>query len=204
VKNVLLIWNALLTIVLGIVAYRQFTPAASNSAQAITSKADSSAQVVNGPIYYVNTDSLSQNYLFAKELDTQLKQKKAQYESRFQDKVKKFEKEVLDFQENARWMSKEEGERRQQELMAKEQELAKLEQDLTKGLFDDQEKLTADLRKRILDYIEQVKAEENVAFILGYSAAENTILLANDSLDITSEVLDGLNTAYQKQSATKE
>jgi outer membrane protein len=200
VKNALLIWNALLTIVLGIVAYRQFEQPAVEVVNPTAGEVSQQQTFEGAPIYYVNTDSLSQNYLFAKDLDEQLKRKKQQYDNRFQEKVKKFEKEVVSFQENARWMSKEEGERKQQELMVKEQELAQLEQELTKNLFEDQEKLNADLRKRILDHIKLVKEKQTYAYVLGYSSIENNILLANDSLDITQEVLSGLNAVYQAES----
>jgi len=199
-RNISLIFNILLSIAVIILFYLHFNDQGSEAVAEDHSKkndAKSDSSLFDGiGVYYVNTDSLSINYKFAKELDKTLKEKREQSRIQFESAVKKFEDDVRSFQEKSRFMTQMEGQKKQEELVQRERELAKLEKDLSERLMEDQEKLNLELRKKILDHIRESGKKRKFLYVLGYSEIENNILVAHDSLDITNEILQGLNAEY--------
>lgn len=204
-KNISLLLNVVLIIAVAVLYYLHFAGQAPQREE--TTEHDTAAGLpvfMDMPIYYVNTDTLSAHYEFAKELEKELRQKQDQSEDKFEKEAKRFEKQVMEFQENARFMTQDEGKRKQEELMAREQELAQLEQELSIRLREDQEKLNRELRERIIKYIRDSRKNRNFSYILGYSKMENNILVGHDSLDITREMLKGLNAEYEESKKNEE
>lgn len=153
-------------------------------------------------IVYINSDTLMANYQLVKDMKKQLEKRMSDYEKSFETKLKKFETEVKNFQESARYYTQEEGQKKQMELMQKEQELTELKEDLSTKLLEEEQKMNVELKKRISDFLKKHNAGKQYQFILGYSDLTN-ILYANDSLDITKAVLDGLNKEYKAEKGSK-
>lgn len=153
------------------------------------------SQEQNSNLLYVNTDTLWKNYKLVDELREDLAQRKNQYNNDFENKLRAFEQEVVDFQKNAATMSQFEGQQKQKELLEKEQSLAKLEEELSMRLMEMEDKMKRDLRNKILAYLRNNK-QDGVDFVLDYST-NGSLLTVNDSLDITASVLNGLNAAYE-------
>ena len=59
-----------------------------------------------------------------------------------------------------------------------------------------------ELREKIIAYIDSHTVNRQYDYILGYSIQSN-IILANDSLDLTKDVIRGLNEQYDKTKKTK-
>lgn len=152
-------------------------------------------------IRYVNTDSIWLNFDYVDEIRKRLESRQLQYKKELEGKIRNFEAEVKAFQEKAANMSRFEGEQKQKELIQEEQKLQQLQEELSVKLVEEEEKMKLDLRKRILDHLEGYKME-NVDLILDYSNS-GSVLLASDSLNITSEVLTALNEDYAKQKEVK-
>jgi outer membrane protein len=151
-------------------------------------------------IVYVNIDSLHQNYLLYEDLINQLRKKQEQYQRELDAKMKAFEKEVINFQETARFMSQTEGQLKQAELQEKEQKLYEMKMNLEQKFAQEEVALNNKLMKSIYDYLEEYNKEKQYDYILGHAGLGN-ILLANKELDITKEVVDGLNAKYKAEQA---
>ena len=150
-----------------------------------------------GLIYYVNTDSVWANYKFVQDVNDDLIAKKQVYESQLQRQLSGFEKDVMEFRNNGANMSQMEVQIQQNDLMKREQELTQLKESLEMKFINEEQEWNAKLRKNIVDYIDSLTSDKNYDYILGYSVTSN-IILANDSLELTGEVLNGLNAAYLK------
>ncbi len=144
---------------------------------------------------YINTDSLWSKYEYVKELSRDLDRQQENYRANLESKVLAFQKEINEFQQKAPTMSQFEAEQKQKALIEKNDELERLEQELSMKLLEMEDKMKRDLRKSILDYIDRYK-NENIDLILDYSLT-SSVLMMNDSLNITNEVLRGLNEEYQ-------
>ncbi len=149
-------------------------------------------------VVYVNIDSLHANYLLYEDLINQLRKKQEQYQRELDSKMKAFEKEVINFQENARFMSQTEGQLKQAELQEKEQKLYEMKMNLEEKFAQEEIALNNKLMKSIYDYLEEYNKEKQYDYILGHAGLGN-ILLANKELDITKEIVDGLNAKYKAE-----
>ena len=156
-----------------------------------------------GQIYYVNTDSVWQQYQYVQEITEQLESKKLQYENQLDKQLRQFEAEVNDFRSKGPMMTEVEVQIKQRDLVRKESELAKMGEELERKFLSEEKEWNDKLRKRIIDFIDQVTKERSYDYILGYSLTSN-IILANDSLDLTDEVISGLNVSYQQEKAEKK
>ena len=67
------------------------------------------------------------------------------------------------------------------------------------ALMEKTQKKNEEIRKTIIDYLEGYNNNSQYDYILTYTDQPGGfILIANDSMDITNEVLAGLNANYKK------
>ena len=120
-----------------------------------------------------------------------------QAEAQFQVKMSKFEKDYAAFQDKVRlgsFLSQASAEAQQQELLQKQQELQMLQESLQIKLMQEQENLNIRLLDSVKTNIELIN-NGKYDIILGDALGSN-VLYADSVMDITTEVLDFLNTRY--------
>lgn len=151
-----------------------------------------------GKIYYVNTDSLWGKYEYVQEITERLESRKKQYEKQIERELRNFEDQVNEIRQKAATMSQVELEIKQREFVRKESELSQMSEDLEMKFITEEKEWNDKLRKKILKHVRESMDERPYDFVLGY-ASQSAILLANDSLDLTQEMLQGLNEEYRNQ-----
>jgi len=155
-----------------------------------------------GRIYYVNTDSVWGKYDFVVEVTARLERMKAQYEAQMEKQLRDFEREVQEFRQKGPMMSEVEVQIKQQALVRKETELGKLSEQLEMKFMQEEKVWNDKLRSRIIDFINEHTKDMSYDYVLGYSISSN-IILANDSLDLTDAVIQGLNEAYEFENTSE-
>jgi len=155
-----------------------------------------------GNIAYVNTDSLWQKYDYYQEMIDDLLTEKETLEKQYENRVRKLEEKVVRFREKAPYLSQREGERQQTAIMQEEQQVVQLQEDLTLQLAESESEKNLAIRERILGEIEEYNKDKGYDFILGYSLSSD-VVYADERLDVTSEILERLNSKYQLESAKK-
>jgi len=152
-----------------------------------------------GSIFYVQIDSVLSNFDMATDLSGELQSKFQASETEFQAKQKAYQDDVNDYQYKAQrgLITRSEAQAAEQELYAKQQNLAKLQQDLSQDLQEKQTVMNSQVINAIMEYLKQNSAQLNYKYVLGTSFGGN-ILYANDSLDITKNIITGLNANYQE------
>lgn len=149
-------------------------------------------------IYYINTDSLWKNYEFIKNEIEILEKEKTKAESQIESKARQLESDIMDFQQKVQsgMISMDDARKKEAELMERQQKLYDLREQLAKDLLAKEQEKNDMLQKAITDYIKKYNIGKNFSYVLGYSQGGG-ILFANDSLDITNEILEGLNSEYK-------
>jgi outer membrane protein len=152
-----------------------------------------------GSIFYVQIDSVLSNFDMATDLSGELQSKFQASETEFQAKQKAYQDDVNDYQYKAQrgLITRSEAQAAEQELYGKQQNLAKLQQDLSQDLQEKQTVMNRQVINAIMEYLKQNSAQLNYKYVLGTSFGGN-ILYANDSLDITKNIITGLNANYQE------
>lgn len=143
-------------------------------------------------IVFVNTDSLLNNMDFYKNLKTQLEKKQDNIQSVIENRAKQLEDEVRSYQEKGATMSEAERANEEERLGRKQEEIVNYRKQMLGNLSDEEDALNDSLHTNILNYLKEFNQNKNYKYILGYQKGGG-ILLADDSLDITQQVIKGIN-----------
>lgn len=147
-------------------------------------------------IVYVNSDSLLENYSFFKNKKAEFESKEGQIKSHLQAESERLQKDAADYQERAATMTDTERAKKEEELMQRQQTLMKKKDDMLGAFDEEQSNFNEQLYAKLSTYLKEYNKGKNYTFILGYQKGGG-ILFANDSLDITKQVLDGLNKDFE-------
>ena len=152
------------------------------------------------PIAYLNIDSLLVNYAFAQDANEKLMKKQEDARLKLNTKARTLQNEMADFQrklDNNAFLSRERAEKEQQRLIKKQQELQELEAKLTEDIMLENQKLNIQLADTVTNFLKEFNADGRYHVILSNSAKDN-VLMAAESYNITSEVINALNARYGK------
>ncbi|MGE4290321.1 MAG: OmpH family outer membrane protein [Salinivirgaceae bacterium] len=198
-KNLSLILNVVLFIGLGLLYFLHFntTDKSAASQQATTD----GASLGELKVAYVNIDSILMGYNLATELNEALTTKQSGMKSRLEKEARDFEKDAQVFQDKVQrgiFLTQQRAEEAQQQLLMRQQELQQLEYDYTNQLAAEQQKMNVRLFDSISNYIKAYNSPEKYQVILGHSLGGN-MLYGSEQLNITNEVLEGLNSRYAEK-----
>jgi len=164
-----------------------------------TAGKDSTAISSSDKIVYVNSDSLLANYEYFKEVQAKLQEKAKKTQSELQAKGNAFQREVADYQKNAATMTAEQRQSTEERLARKQEELGKYNQNANQSFANDEAQEQEKLYNKVADYLKAHAKEKGYKMVLTYSKGNPALLFADESLEITKEVVDGLNAAYKKE-----
>ncbi len=190
-------WNVVLTLLVAFLLSNKNNTSVSIPSTTTATTPVSVANIPTGSIVYVNTDSLMSSYKLVTDFKQEMERERSVKENAFQTKMAALEKQVADFKEIAQRLSPEEGQRQQQELMLKEQKLGEYRENLMAELTKKEIDKNTEMTKRIADYLNKLNTNGKYTYVMGY-AQGGGILHANKTLDITAQVIEGLNAEYKK------
>ena len=110
-----------------------------------------------------------------------------------------FQKEVAEYQQSAQTMSADARAATEQRLARKQQELATFNQNASSALANESAAENEKLYEKVAEYLKGYAKKKGYKMVLTYSKANPTVLFADESLDVTNEVVSGLNTAYKTE-----
>jgi len=212
-KKIPVIINVVLIIAVAILYYLHFSTC--NKTCNVTMEGDSTLaskpfvmspkEIKESKIVFVNSDILNQKYEFVKDLTAAAQAKQQKLESAYQIKAQKFQKDYTDLQQKASkgLLSENQGIAAQEDLKKRKEELDKMEAQL-QSMVDEIQKSNEEVRKTVVDYVKEYNKKAHYNFILTHTDGPGGVLIyANDSLDITPEILEGLNAQYRAKKANK-
>lgn len=156
------------------------------------------APVMPGGIYFINSDSLLENYGFYKDKKAELEIRQSRIRTELKAAGQKLEQDVQRYQQTAGGMTDEQRQRTEEELMMRQQKLVQQKDDLLNQLDDEQAAYSDSLFARLTAFLKSYNKDNGIRYVLGYQRGGG-ILFANDSLDITRSVLDGLNKEWRAE-----
>ncbi len=151
-----------------------------------------SGAAANSKIVFVNSDSLMDNYSLFESMLESMGNKRDSLDKVLMNKGSLLEREIKEYQERAAGMSAGERQLREESLMKKQQALMDERDVLLDKLKEEEARLTDSIHSDLMAYLKIFNKSHGYDFILGYTRGGG-ILLASDSLDITRQVVNGLN-----------
>lgn len=217
--------NTILIIAVGILYYFHFS---GRKAEVVTDAdllASRDSVSKNLSMVYINIDTLWENYKYVTEINKRLEAKKntmlaqissksSQLESTLGAKADALQKKAQDFESKADGMSQaiqqikmqqlqEEDQALQQEHLEAQQQVMQLKEDLSAQLMKEESAHNDSVQKAISTYLEKYNENYNYTFILSRGTTGG-VMLAHPSLDITAEIISGLNKEYEEQQKAKK
>ena len=174
-------------------------------AEAATEEASSDAAASKGDIVYFDLDRILMEYDMANDLSSVVEPKAQHIEAEVTRRGKKLENEVKSFQEklNKGLMTRSVAEVQQQKLMQQEQEFNNYAAQKQQEIQEEQVVMMNQLGDAIKTFIDKYNAEKQYAMILTNSGGA-PVITADAALDITDDILAGLNDEYIKSKNTKK
>lgn len=149
-------------------------------------------------IVFVNTDSLIIKYDLARELSEELIRKEESSRTDFNERVRVFEQDMMEFQrklQNNGFLSLDRAQSEERRLRQKEQELQALNARLTNDLMDAQNTMNQQLRDTITNFLKDYCKEKSYSMVLSNTMGDN-LLYADSVFDVTDDVVAKLNERY--------
>ena len=177
--------------------------AGNNNAAPASAPAADAAGSSNMKIAFVEIDSLLTKYNFWNDVTEQMIKKEENIRTTLNEKAKKLEKDMAEFQrkyENNGFASPERAQQEYNRIQKQQQDLQELQQKLTAELANEQQKNNLELRDSINSFINVYNKDKGYDLIISNAAMDN-LIYGNPAFNITNEIIEGLNARYSPTSS---
>lgn len=197
-KNLSLIINIVLAVAIGILFFLYFS-LKSQVKTIASSSATSVASVKDVRIAFVNMDTLYAHYDEYLDLKAQIADKQRKMENELNSRKTQYERKVMDYQDKVQkgLLLTSERQRIEQQLYADQQNLLRLGESMQNELAEETRVLNNRLGNNIVEYLKEYNKDGKYVYIMSHVFGGN-LLYVNDSLDITADVIKGLNEKYRQ------
>ena len=151
-------------------------------------------------IAFIEIDTLTAQYEFAKQTTLELEKKSTNARNTLQSKSQQLEKNAAAFQQKLQsngFTSREQAESAQAALQRDQNNLMALQQRLESELANEQQKFLQAFQDSLDSFLKDYNADKKYDLILNKAA----ILHAGKRFDITEDVVNGMNKRYKKGAA---
>ena len=155
-------------------------------------------------IAYVCIDSIINKYDFCTEHSKLLEKKMNNIKATLAAKGKELQNSAISFQQKVQSgeiKSQEQAQKMQASLQKQQMELENLQEKYSAQFEKERQKYNEEMKDSIENFLNDYNKDRKYSLIL--SKVENNILYADKKMDITEDVLNGLNKRYKSSKGTK-
>ena len=163
----------------------------------VVATATASAPVCNIRIAYVDYDSLLLKFNLAQEMQKELIRKEMSINNIIEKERKTLQEEAAAFEtkvQNNVFATQERAQAEYEKIMKKDQELLQRSQAMIAEFEKESITKSSEVTQSIMEYIKEYNSDAKFDFIL--TKMGGNMLYANEALDITDEVVEGLNAKH--------
>ena len=202
-KNYLLPLNIVLALAVAVLYFLHFSSGKKTAVVSPAIKGDSVEVSAPIRIAYVDLDSIQEKYEYYKEKMADFERKKEGADRELNNAFQKIENERVAFVQKGQSITQVEAENFQREYTRKMQNLESQKRNLENSIQNDGVKTMEDLKKKINDFLAEYNKSRGYAYIFSYSSNINMLFYKDTALNITNEVIQGLNDDYNKTKVKK-
>lgn len=191
--------NVVLFVLVGILAIALFlstkktTPAAANA-----NPTDGKLKIA-----YVDLDSIQEKYQYYKEKMVEFDKKKEDADRQLNTAFQRIEEERIAFAKKGQAITQAEYENFQRSYQGKMQNLEEQKRNMENAISADGVKMLEELKTKINGFLETYNKEKGYSYIFSTSNSLNVLFYKDSAYNITNEVVDGLNKAYNNSGQKK-
>lgn len=190
-KNISLILNGVLAVAVAILFYLQLSPKTSE-------KGSGSAGPVDLKIAYINSDTILKHYEYFKVNRDRLESKSKKLNQDFNTRAQTLQNDYEAYQRNLGNLTIGQAKAIEEDLTKKQENLRLYQESLSQELSNDQAKMSQELYGKVTNFLKKYGEDKGIQLVLKYDPTSD-VLFGGTALDITQDVLTGLNEAYQQE-----
>jgi len=191
-KNASLILNIVLLIAVAVLYFLHF----SGGSKSVSSGDQGSSVPSDVKIAFITSDSVLEHYEYLKVNKEQLEAKTKQMDADYRNRAQGLQNEIAAYQRNVGNMTLSQVRATEEDLGKKQQNLQLYQQSLGQTLMEEEQKLNKELYDRVTAFLKKYGAEHDLQVVLKYDPTSD-VLYGGKALDITGDVIKGLNEGYQ-------
>jgi len=197
-KNISLIINIVLAVAIAFLFVLYFS--LNGKVNKIAEQKISFSSSNNPRIAYIDMDTLYAYYHEYLDMKDQMTNKQKKMETELNNRKTQYERKVMDYQDKVQKGLLLTSERQQieQQLYSDQQNLLKLSESMQNELAEETRVLNNKLGYNIVEFLKEYNKDGRYLYIMSHVFGGN-LLYANDSLNITRDVIKGLNEIYDKK-----
>ena len=203
-KNLSLFINAILLAAVAFLFFKVYAGNKNGASTSSTNKADSSKNNFGsgGKIAFVELDSVNAKIKFIKDKRVELEAQSAAIENEYRDGMRTLQNRSAEFQKRAQTgapVSQKEAEDLQDELIRKQQELTNSKEAKSQQLSEKSYKFLEEIQKKLKDFLLTYNKDKKYQYILTTGGGVEYMIYKDESLNITDDVIKGMNEILSKQ-----
>ena len=148
-------------------------------------------------IAYIDVDSLLANYTFYQDLAEEMTRKEENYRLVLTEEATKWQKDVEDHQKkisNGVYSSVERAQSEENRLAKRQQSLQEKSDKYTQELLAERDANSQKISETVDNFVKEYNKTHGYNMII----SKSSLLYADEALNITAEILEGLNAAYSQ------
>jgi len=195
-KNLHVVLFALLFVAVAVLYFLNFTGSKNKNGKGV----EGSASVTAADIAFVNIDTLIMKFDMFSERRDELMNKEQQATSELNSKGSAYEKGARDYQDKVSkgLVTRATAAEMEQALLQQQQDLVNLRDKLQNDLMEQEQVMNRQVLDYITNFLQENKDQYKYKYVLGRSFG-SVVLFGDEALDITQQVLEGLNQKYQSE-----
>lgn len=197
-KKANLIINIVLIVAVAALFVLHFT--GRGKASQIQTAGSESVTATKGDIVYINLDTLINQYDMYNDLRSELQGKLSAIENDINKQGRALENDIKSFQEKMQkgLLTRSQAESMNNDLAQRDQDLRNLTQQKQMEMAEEESVMFNKVMDAITTYVAEYNRQKQYSLILTTTTATTTVLNGNAGLDITQDILSGLNAEYIK------
>ena len=193
-KNISLALNGILLIAVAVLYYFQFK----GSSEPAESKEQGQVFPTELRIAYINSDSVLANYEYFKKMAGELEAKGQTFDQDLRNRMESLQREITAYQQNVNNLTLNQARATEEDLGQKQQNLQMYQQNLSQQLAQEEAKLNEELYYKVTGFLKEYGDENGIHVVLKLDPSSD-VLYGVEGLDITKDVIAGLNEAYSTE-----
>jgi outer membrane protein len=196
-KNGLLAWNVVLTLIAGYLLIMHFSKKPASGMSAQYNGKDSHAATSPFRIAYFEMDSVENNYNLVKDIKAEISKKDEEYSNSLARLDNTYRNRIMDYQQKIKSGSMQQAdvEKEQREIGQLEERLKNTRQELDQQYQDFIMRKNLRVKKTIEEFLAGYNKNKRYSYIVAY---EQGLFYYKDTVyNITGEVIHGLNEEYK-------
>lgn len=191
-KNLSLIINIVLAVAIAVLYYLHFA----SQPTAGSNTGTSSGYAGDLKLAYINSDTVLKYYDYFKVNREKLEAKGKQMDTDFRNRAQGLQREINNYQNTVASLTIGQARALEEDLTKKQQNLRVYQESLAQELSIEESKLNQELYKKITSYLKEYGTQKGIQIVFKFDPSSD-LLFAGDSLDITKDIIEGLNESYK-------